>query len=186
MTAGLRVARESVASSRPLLLGTKEPGILVPGPYVPSPCFLDSPPLRRPATVVRHRRHIADGAYFNPRRCQSANGRLAARTRTGDPHIHRAQPVIASHAGSVRRCLLRRERRAFARTAESQRTRALPAQRVAHRIGDGDNGVVECGLHVRNAERNILAFALFELLVLSCLARRGGLACSGFLFWFGH
>src|SRR6202034_2507637 len=57
---------------------------------------------------------------------------------------------------------------------------ALPAQRVAYRVGDRDDRVVERGLNVRNTERHILALALFELLGLALFAG------FGFLLWFRH
>jgi len=80
---------------------------------------------------VRNRRDVANGADFDPGRSKCADRRLAARSRTGDTNIDRAQTVIAGHAGGVLCCLLCRERRALARTAEAKRAGALPAERVA-------------------------------------------------------
>ena len=56
----------------------------------------DSPLFRRPASVVRNRRTILDGADFDARRRQRADGRFAARAGTADPHFHRAQTRLPS------------------------------------------------------------------------------------------
>ncbi len=53
-------------------------------------------------------------------------------------------------------------------------------KRVAHLVGDGDDGVVERGLNMGNAKRHILALALFELLALA------GFAGRALLLWFRH
>src|SRR6185437_7982873 len=98
------------------------------------------------------------------------------RARPGHSHIQCAQAVIAGEAGGGGSRLLSREGRALARPAEPQRSGAFPAQRVAHLVGDGDDGVVERGLNVRNSVGHILALALLELLVF------GGLAGLGFGF----
>jgi hypothetical protein len=82
--------------------------------------------------------------------------------------------------------LLRREGRTLARAAEAQRTGALPAQRIAHWIGDSDDGVVECGLNIRDAEWNVLSLALLELLVLPGLASLAGAGLASLLLCFRH
>src|SRR6185437_6268271 len=130
---------------------------------------LHSPPLRRTAAVVRHRRYVADGTDLDTRGGQRADGRLAARTGARHAHIDGAQTVIASCVGGILRRLLRRERRALARATEAKRTRRLPAERVALLVRDGDDGVVEARLNEHEPERNILAFPLLELLVLAGL-----------------
>src|SRR5579863_6746233 len=129
---------------------------------------------------MRNRRNVADRANIDTSRCQRTDGRLAARSGTGNAYVDCPQTVIARHGCRIRRSLLRRERRALARTAEAKRTRTLPAERIAHLVGDGHDGVVERGLNVANAERDILALALFELLVLASFA-----GC-GLLLWFRH
>src|SRR5208337_2594399 len=73
-------------------------------------CLLHSPPFRRPASIMRNRRRVLNGPHFDARRSQRAHRRLPPRSRTAHPHIHRAHSVIARHAGSVRRGLLRRKR----------------------------------------------------------------------------
>ena len=55
------------------------------------------------------------------------------------------------------------------RETEPQRARTLPAQRVAHLIGDGDDGVVERGLNVRYGERHVLRSRFLNFLVLPFL-----------------
>src|SRR5277367_1135442 len=88
--------------------------------------------------------------------------------------------MIARHVGRIDRRLLRRERRALARTAEAERNRALPRQRIALAIGDGHDCVVERRLNVDQTVRYILALALLELLVLA-----GG-GFPGALCWLRH
>src|SRR5690606_16318962 len=50
----------------------------------------------------------------------------------------------------------------FARTLEALATRRRPGQSVALAVGDGDDGVVERGVHVGNAVRNVLADLLAD------------------------
>src|SRR4051812_41416655 len=126
--------------------------------------FLYSAAFRRTAAVVRHRRHVADSLNVQPCCRQSTDRRLASRSRTAHADFHRAHAVVARHVGRVLRGLLRSERRAFARTAEAERTRALPAHGVALRVRNGHDGVVERRLDMHDAEGNVLAFLLLELL----------------------
>src|SRR6185436_8881392 len=51
--------------------------------------LLNSPPLRRPATVVRDRRDVADRLHVDADRLQRAHGRLAAGARAGDADFER-------------------------------------------------------------------------------------------------
>ena len=116
---------------------------------------------------MRHRRNVANGANIDTGRRECANRGLTAGARTGDAHIDRAEAVIARRIGRTNRRLLRRKRSTLARAAEAERTRALPAQRVARLVRDGDDGVVEARLDEHQAERNVLPLALLELLVLA-------------------
>src|SRR6202012_4367311 len=91
---------------------------------------------------------------------QRTDGRFAARTRTGDANIHRADAVIARHVGGVHGGLLRGKRSTLAGSAEAERAGALPAEGIALLVGDGHDGVVERGLNVHQSERHTLALAL--------------------------
>ena len=72
--------------------------------------------------------------------------------------------------GRRQRSLLRGERRAFARSAESQRPRTRPRQHVAHRVRDGDDGVVERGLDVHQpVGTTFFSFFLKRLLLCRLL-----------------
>src|SRR5712692_4531769 len=82
----------------------------------------DSSPLWRPATVVGNRRNIADRPHLESGGAQSTDGRFASRPRTGHAYVHAAHAMIARLVGGVHRCLLCRERSAFARSAEAERT----------------------------------------------------------------
>src|SRR5579864_7626945 len=134
---------------------------------------LDSPPLRRTASVVRNRRHIANRSYFNSRSSQRTHGGLTSRPRAADANIHAPHPVISRHVGGIRRRLLSGEGRAFARSPESERPRTLPRQNVAIHIGNGHDRVVEGRLHVAEAMRHMLALLLLEGFLLAFFIRRG-------------
>src|SRR6185369_12436353 len=114
---------------------------------------------------------------------QRTDGRLAARTRTGDADIHIAETVVTRHVGGRRSRLLRRERRALTRTAEAERAGALPADGVALLVGDRHDRVVERSLNVHDAVRHILLFPLLEGLaatlagLLFCRAACGCACC---------
>src|SRR5580704_4430878 len=81
--------------------------------------------------------------------------------------------MIARQAGGIRGRLLRGERRTFARSAETQRSRTLPRQNVAIHVGDGHDRVVEGRLHVAQSMGNVLALLLLERLLLAFFLRCG-------------
>src|ERR1700736_3893388 len=135
-----------------------------------SKAISDSAALRRTATVVRNRRDVADGADFKSRRSQRTHRRFTARARPSHAHVDRAQTVVARLVGCIDGRLLRGERCALTRPAEAERTRTLPRQRIALAVGDRHDRVVERRLNVNQTVRNILAFALLELLVLAGFA----------------
>src|SRR6266446_6466012 len=143
----------------------------------------NSAPFRRTATVMRNRRRVLNRAHFDSGRSQRAYRRLAPRSRTAHSHIHRAHPVIARHAGGVRRGLLRRKRSPFAGPTKTQRARTLPCQNVAAHVRDGHDSVVERGLHMHQSVRNVLALFLLERLLLAFFLGRRGAACC---CWFCH
>src|SRR6266446_10463574 len=143
----------------------------------------NSAPFRRPAPVMRNRSRILNGPHFDSRRGQRAHCRFPARSWTAYSHIHRAHPVIARHAGGIRRGLLRRKRSPFAGPAKTQRARTLPCQNVAAHVRDGHDSVVERGLHMHQSVRNVLALFLLERLLLAFFLGRRGAACC---CWFCH
>src|SRR6185369_14881749 len=125
--------------------------------------------LRRTAAVVRNRRDVTDRANLDAGRSESADGGLTTRAGTRDAHIDRAETVLAGSVGGANGSLLRGERGSLTGAAEAERARALPAERVARLVGDGDDGVVERSLDEYEAKWNVLPLALFELLALTGL-----------------
>src|SRR5215467_231349 len=145
---------------------------------------LDSAPLRRPASVVRNRRHVADRTHFDSSGGQCAHGRLASRTRTADANIDAAHTMIPRHICGVRRGLLRGKRSALTRSAEPERSRTLPRQNVAVHIRDSHDRVVEGRLHKRQPMRHVLTFLLLEGFLLAFFLWRGSSAAR--CCWFCH
>src|ERR1700730_18009173 len=137
----------------------------------------DAAALGRTAAVVRHRRNVADAANLDAGGGESADRGFAAGAGTGDAHIDRADAVVAGCVGGTDGGLLCCERSALAGAAEAERAGRFPAKRVAHLVGDGDDGVVERGLNKDEAEWNVLAFALLELFVLAGLCCALGILC---------
>src|SRR5579859_5894395 len=139
--------------------------------------FLDATTLRRTAAVMRNRRNVANAANVDACGCQRPNRRLTARAGAGDAHVDSAKAVVTGSVGGVLGCLLGREGSSLTRATEAQGPGTLPAQRIADRIGDGDDGVVERSLNVNQTEWHILSLTLFELLVLARLGRGALLLC---------
>src|SRR6185312_16270532 len=93
--------------------------------------------------------------------------------------------MVTGLAGCIASGLLRGKRRPFARTAEAQRTRALPRQRFAFTVRDGHNGVVEGRLYEHHAVRDVLAFLLLEDFFLAfCSGSAGARRCCCFCHYF--
>src|SRR4029077_3993923 len=83
--------------------------------------------------------------------------------------------------------LLRRERSSLSGTAESERAGALPRHHLTLIIRDGNDGVVERSLNVRQSERHILALFLLKLLLLAFfLGRCCSAACCCCRFRHGY
>ena len=85
---------------------------------------LHSSLLRRPASIVRDRRAILNGPYFEAGCRQSAYRRFTTRPRPADANFHASQTGFLGLVGRGERGLLRGERRALARSTKSKRTRA--------------------------------------------------------------
>src|SRR3954468_21331080 len=145
--------------------------------------YLHAPSFRRPASIVRNRRHVFNGPNFNSRCGQRPDRRLASRSRSTDSHFYSSDPMIARHIGSVTGSLLRREWSAFARPAKTQRARTLPREHIPGLVADGHNGVIEGRLNVHHAKRHVFAFLLLEGLFLALLLRR---RCAARCCWFCH
>ena len=77
--------------------------------------------LGRTAAVVRNRGDVADRPHLDTGGSQRTHSRLTARTRTADPHIDRAQTMVARLIGGVDGRLLRGKRGALTRPAKAER-----------------------------------------------------------------
>src|SRR5947209_5534004 len=137
--------------------------------------FLDSPTLRRPATIVRNRRHVFDRFDVETTGCECTDGRLASCSRTFDLHVDRTNAMLLCKLRCILRSNLRRERSAFARAFEADASGARPRHDVPHRIADGDDGVVERRRNRSDAVWNVLAlFALAGGATSACWCCRSG------------
>src|SRR5262249_6633228 len=90
---------------------------------------------------------------------QGAQRGLAARTRPVDQNFKRLHAVLLRLAAGVFGRDLRSVRRRLARALEAHRAGGRPGDRVPLRVGDGDDRVVEGGVHVSDARRDVLALA---------------------------
>src|SRR5215469_1000471 len=129
--------------------------------------FLHSSPLRRTAAVVRNGGYIANDAHFESCGCQSANRRFASRSGTAHADIDGTHTMIPRLIGGVHRRLLRGKRSPFSGATEAERAGTLPRHHLTLVVRDGDDGVVERGLNVRQSEGHILALFFLKLLLLA-------------------
>src|SRR4029077_7785885 len=90
---------------------------------------------------------------------QRANRSLAARAGSLDEDLDLLQPVLHSLARARVRGHLGGERRRLARALEAGRAGGLPRDNRALAVGEGDDRVVEGGLDVRLADRDVLLHA---------------------------
>src|SRR6185436_5379990 len=128
--------------------------------YLATFSSLNPSPLRRPAAVVRDRGHVPDRSHLEPHRLQRADGRLAAGAGALDADFHRLEAELHRLPRRVLGGGLGGERRALAGALEAHAARAGPGNDVAGLVGQGDDGVVEGGLHVGDAHADLLALAL--------------------------
>src|SRR5690349_13525677 len=115
---------------------------------------LDSTLLGGTAAVMRNRRDVDDVQDLVAQRVQRTHGRPAARAGALDTHFPGLHAVVAGRAASLLGSDLGSERSGLARTAETRAAGSRPRQRVALAVGDGDDGVVEGGLHVGHGIRD--------------------------------
>src|SRR5687767_15158749 len=161
---------------------------------------LDSPLFPRPASVVRQRGHVFDGAHVEARRLERADGAFTARAGALDLHLELADAELGGLLGARLGGLLGGERRRLARPLVPDRARRGPAEGLAARVGDRDDRVVEAGLDVADRaghELLRLAGALLDGLLgalaglrrvarLRGVRRLGGRGRSGGLLLFCH
>src|ERR1022692_1718493 len=116
----------------------------------------DTPALRRPAAVMRHRGHIRNAGDLEPERIQGAHRRLAAGPRSLDLHLEVLDPALLRRLARRLGGNLRGERGRLARALETGAARSRPGQCVSLTIGDGDDRVVERRVDMRNAFGDVL------------------------------
>src|SRR5690606_21574757 len=107
----------------------------------------------------RDRRHVADRGDHETSSLQSAKSRFTAGTRTANFDFQRLHAVLLSLLGAVFSSDLGSKRGRLARTLEALGTSRRPGNGVALCVGDGDHRVVEGGIDVGNARRDIFTFA---------------------------
>src|SRR6202022_1909473 len=117
---------------------------------------LDPAALRRPAPVVRHRRHVRNAGDLESQRVQGAHRRLTARARALDPDLEVLDAAFLRRLARRFGGNLGRERRRLARALEAGTARRRPGKGVALAIGDGDDRVVERRVDMRNPFRDVL------------------------------
>src|ERR1700674_2302277 len=117
---------------------------------------LDSPALRRPASVVRHRCHVRNAGDLESQRVQGAYRRLTARARSLDPDLEVLDAAFLRRLARRFGSNLGRERRRLARALEAGTARRRPGKCIALAIGDGDDRVVERRVDMRNPFRDVL------------------------------
>src|SRR5690348_5047303 len=115
---------------------------------------LDSTLLGGTAAVVRNRRDVDDVEHLVAERVQRTHRRLATRAWPLDAHFDGLHAVVACSAASLFGGNLGSERGRLARATETGAAGSSPRQGIALAIGDGDDGVVEGGLHVGHGIRD--------------------------------
>src|SRR5215207_4903401 len=125
---------------------------------------LDAAALARPATVVRHRRHVLDPGDLEAGGGQRPDRGLATGARPLHEDVDLLQAVFLRCARRLLGSELRGERRRLSRTLETHVPGTCPAEGVALQVGDGDDGVVERGLDVGLAVHDVLLLAPLRLL----------------------
>src|SRR5262249_43387528 len=122
--------------------------------------LLHSPPLPRPATVMRYRRRVFDRLDVEPVGLQRSNRRFPSRPRSRYADVDRPHAVLFRSLGAVGRGELRGKGSALARALEADPARRGPGKDAAILVGDRDDRVVEGGLYGRDRVRDVLLFLL--------------------------
>src|SRR6185437_8642284 len=118
----------------------------------------NAPALARTATIMRDRGHVANRGDGEARGLQRTKRRFTARTRTGNLDFEGAHAVFLRLLGDVFGRDLRGIRGRLARALEAHRAGRRPGDGIALRVGDGDGGVVERRIYVRDTRSDVLAF----------------------------
>src|SRR5664280_1930459 len=103
----------------------------------------DATALLRPATVVRHRRHVGNGIDANTERGERTHRRFATGAGALDAHVERLDALVLRGTASCFGGDLRCERRRLARALEALATARCPRECGTLAIADRDDRVVE-------------------------------------------
>jgi len=103
------------------------------------------------------RGHIFNIGDLQATAVQCPNSGFTARARAHDANLDILHAVFLGRIAGALGCHLRCKRRGFTRAAEAAATRRRPGERVSLTVGDGDNGVVEGRMDVRNRIQYVLA-----------------------------
>src|SRR4051794_34579544 len=121
------------------------------------PKFLDPPPLAWAAAVVCLWGDVAHAGDLEPRGLQRADRGLAARARALHEDLDLLHALLDALARGGVSGHLGGEGGRLARALEAGAAGGLPRDDVALAVGERDDRVVEAGLDVRLADRDVLA-----------------------------
>src|SRR4051812_46175109 len=120
------------------------------------PAPSDPAPLAGAAAVVGLRGHVLDAGHLEAGGLERADRGLPAGAGALDVDLDLLEALLDALArGGVGRHL-RGERRGLARALEARAAGRLPGDDVARGVGEGHDRVVEAGLDVRLADRDVL------------------------------
>src|SRR5690348_3260527 len=128
----------------------------------------DAAALAGPYPVVRDRGHVADRGDREADRLEGTKRALAARTGPLDLDLERSDAVIGGLAARILCSDLCGIGGRLAAALEPHHPGARPGNRIALRVGDGDHGIVEAGVHVSDAGGDVLALPPAEALRFAC------------------
>src|SRR6185436_16960871 len=111
---------------------------------------------------------VADRGDLEADRLKRTKRALAARSRAFDLDLKGTDAMFGGLAAGVFGCNLRRVGRRLAAALEAHHAGRAPRDGVALGVGDGDHGVVEAGVHMRDAGGDVLALAATEALGCLC------------------
>jgi len=129
---------------------------------------LDAAPFRGANTIVRNGGHVTDRGDREANSLKRPKRRFATGAGTLHLDFKRPHAMVGGFLARVFRCNLGCIRSRLARALEAHHARRGPAYRIALGIGDGDHRIVESGVDVRYACRNILARAFLYALRFAC------------------
>ena len=134
--------------------------------------------------IMRDRGDVADRGNVETHSRKTAQRAFATRARTLHFDFKRANAMFSSLLARIVSGNLRGIGGRLAAPLEAHRAGTGPADRIALSIGDGDHGVVEAGVDVRNTAGDVYLVtapntAWFACQYLGPLARQKEKACKG-------